>query len=70
MPNIICWKCNRSIVPLERREKDKKGRKTWLITYCPNERCAANLDIVPAPDIKLWNGSSFFNPDDPDTNAD
>ena len=56
---IICWKCNRSVEPLERREKDKKAKKTWLITYCPFERCAANLDIVPATSIKIWNGSYF-----------
>jgi hypothetical protein len=66
MVSIICWKCKRSVEPLERREKDKKHRKTWLITYCPFERCNANLDIQDAPAIRLWNGREFFNPDDPD----
>ena len=59
MERRICFKCNRSVEPLERREKDKKARKTWLITYCPYERCNANLDIVPAPRIALWDGSMF-----------
>lgn len=67
MYNIICYKCSRSVVPLERRERDKKGRKTWLITYCPYERCGANLDIQLASTIGLWNGKNFFNPDDPDS---
>ena len=59
MPNVVCWKCQRSVEPLSRREKDKKAKKTWLISYCPFERCNANLDIVPAPPIRLWNGSFF-----------
>jgi len=63
MYSLICWKCKRSVEPLERREKDKKGKKIWLITYCPYERCAANLDITEAPHIKLWDGGSFFDPD-------
>ena len=61
----ICWKCKRSIEPLERREKDKKKNKAWLITYCPFERCAANLDITDAPKVRLWNGSFFEDPDEP-----
>jgi hypothetical protein len=61
---VICWKCQRSVEPLERREKDRKSKKTWLITYCPYERCAANLDIKDAPAIRLWNGSFFENPDE------
>jgi len=55
----VCWKCQRSIEPLERREKDKKGKKIWLITFCPFERCAANLDLREVPKMKLWNGSFF-----------
>lgn len=65
MHSQICWKCKRSVEPLERREKDKKTKKVWLILYCPFERCTANLDLIPAPAIRLWNGSSFFNPDFP-----
>jgi hypothetical protein len=61
---IVCWKCHRSITPLERRERDKKARRTWLITYCPYERCGANLDIVPAPEVRLWNGSFFEDPEE------
>ena len=60
----ICFKCKRSIEPLERREKDKKGKKTWLITYCPFERCAANLDIVPTIPVKLWNSAQGFFEDE------
>jgi hypothetical protein len=59
MSNLICWKCNRSVEPLTRREKDKKAKKTWQISYCPFERCAANLDIREAPPVRLWNGSFF-----------
>lgn len=60
----ICWKCSRSVDPLERRERDKKAKKTWLILYCPFERCNANLDILPALPIKMFNGSFFEDPDD------
>lgn len=56
---VICWKCKRHIDPLGRREKDKKTNKVWLITYCPYDRCGANLDITPAVPLKLWNGSYF-----------
>lgn len=59
MPHVICWKCRRSVEPLERRESDKKAKKAWLITYCPYERCNANIDIGPASAVKLWNGSYF-----------
>jgi hypothetical protein len=62
--SVICWKCKRSVDPLERREKDKKARKTWLITSCPYERCSANLDIVIAPPIKLWDGTMFRDEND------
>lgn len=69
MQNVICYKCNRSVKPLERRETDKRGKKTWLISYCPYERCSANLDCVLAPSVKLWNGSYFKDEsdDDPDS---
>lgn len=56
---VICYKCNRSVTPLERREKDKKAKRSWLITYCPYERCAANIDIQLTSSIKIWNGSFF-----------
>lgn len=59
MSHVICWKCQRSVEPLERRATDKKAKKAWLITYCPFERCNANIDIVPASAVKLWNGSYF-----------
>ena len=64
MANIVCWKCQRSVEPLERRERDKKAKKSWFISYCPFDRCGANLDIYPAPPIKLWNGSFFESEDD------
>ena len=70
MPNIICYKCKRSVEPLERREKDKRGKKTYLITYCPYERCSANLDIIPAPSIKIWNGAYFTDETDADATSD
>jgi hypothetical protein len=60
MPTI-CFKCKRSVEPLERREKDSKAKKVWLISYCPFERCAANLEITEALKIKVWNGSFFEN---------
>lgn len=63
MPRI-CWKCSRSIEPLTRTEKDKKTKKVWQIDYCPFERCNANLEIYDAPKIKLWNGTSFFDPNE------
>lgn len=56
----VCWKCKRSIEPLARREKDKKTNKVWLITYCPFERCAVNLDLTSAPSIKIWNQEQGF----------
>ena len=58
----ICWKCSRSVEPLTRMEHDKKKKK-WLIEYCPFERCAANLEILEAPRVKLWNGA-FWEDDD------
>lgn len=61
---VICYKCNRSVTPLERREKDKKAKRTWLITYCPYKRCNANIDIQPAPAVRLWNGTNFFSTED------
>lgn len=64
MPNVICWKCRRSVEALERREKDKKARKTWLITYCPYERCNANIDLVPATPVRLWDGTMFRDEND------
>ena len=57
--NQICWKCKRSITPAERIETDKKAKKTWLITYCPFERCAANLDLREHT-IKLWNNDKGY----------
>lgn len=57
--SVICYKCRRSIEPLERREK--KGRKIWTIIYCPFERCAANLDLIEAKPMRIWNGSYFVN---------
>lgn len=68
MFNVICYKCSRSIEPLERREIDRKGKKTWIISYCPYERCAANLDLRQAVPVKLWNGSYFTDElDDPNS---
>jgi hypothetical protein len=64
--SIICWKCQRHIEPLERREVDKKARKVWVITYCPYERCGANLDIEPGKSIKLWNSKQGFFQDETD----
>ncbi len=64
MQNIICWKCSRHIEPLERREVDKKAKKAWTITYCPYERCGANLDIASAIPIKLWNSKQGFFQDE------
>lgn len=64
MPYIICWKCRRSVEPLDRRETDKRSHKTWVITYCPFERCNANLDICIAPKIKLWDGKYFIDETD------
>jgi hypothetical protein len=62
--SLICWKCRRSVEPLERREKDKKTGKRWLITYCPFERCNANLDIAPTDRIKVWNSQQGFFEDE------
>jgi hypothetical protein len=70
MSHTVCWKCKRSVEPLERREKDKKARKTWLISYCPFERCNTNLDIQPAPPVKLWTGSYFAEENDPEVDKD
>ena len=56
--SVICYKCRRSVEPLERLEKDKKG-KLWTITYCPFERCGANLEI-DATAIKKWNNLGYF----------
>jgi hypothetical protein len=61
---VICWKCSRSVDPLTRREVDKKNKKAWIISYCPFERCAANLDIKEAPPIKLWNSAKGFFQDE------
>jgi hypothetical protein len=55
--NQICPKCQTSIDPLERLEKD--GAKTWLIRYCPNDRCKYNLDIESV-NIKLWNAKESY----------
>jgi len=59
MPYVICWKCKRSIEPLERLERDKKKSKTYKITYCPFERCNANIDIEEVT-VKLWNQKGYF----------
>lgn len=67
MQNVICYKCSRSVIPLERREKDKRGKRAWIIAYCPYERCAANLDIYLATPIKLWTGAYFADETDVDT---
>lgn len=61
---LICFKCQRSIEPIERRERDKKTKKTWLITVCPFERCKANLDIKEAPKVKIWNSKEGFFEDE------
>jgi hypothetical protein len=60
----ICWKCSRSIEPLERKEKDKKSKKSWTILYCPFERCKANLDIYPSVNVKMWNSAKGFFEDE------
>lgn len=57
--HIVCPKCLRSIEPLERLEKDKKGKKTWKILYCPFERCNYNIDLEIC-DVKLWNAKGYF----------
>lgn len=60
MTNTVCKGCNRSVVPLERLEKDKKDKKkAWLITYCPFDRCRFNIDIEPA-NVKIWNSTSSY----------
>lgn len=59
MSHQICPKCSRSVEPLERIEHEKKSKKTWLIKYCPNERCNFNLDIEPT-NVKLWNERSKY----------
>jgi hypothetical protein len=66
MSHVICFKCSRHIEPLTRREIDKKAKKTWLITYCPYERCNANLDIEPAIPVKIWNQKRGFFQDETD----
>ena len=60
----VCWKCSRAIEPLNRRERDKKTKKVWNIAYCPYARCAANLDITPAMDIKVWNSAKGYFEDE------
>lgn len=57
--SVVCWKCRRSMTPLEKREKDPKTKKHWMISYCSFDRCRAALEIDTAPPIKLWNGSFF-----------
>lgn len=57
---IVCWKCKRSVEPAQRFEKDKKSKKTWIITYCPYERCLTNLDLEEM-NVKLWNGHTFID---------
>jgi len=63
MSHRICWKCQRSVEPLTRTEKDKKKKK-WVIEYCPYERCSANLEILEAPRVKIWNGAFFEDESD------
>lgn len=55
----LCPKCQRSVEPLERLEKDTKSKKNYLIYYCPNDRCKFNLDIEEC-NIKLWNHRSKY----------
>lgn len=50
----MCPECDRSIEPLVRWEKDKKTKKTWMITYCPYDRCGFNLDLEPST-VQVWN---------------
>lgn len=52
--NVVCPKCQRTITPIERVEKDHKHNKTYKITYCPFERCNFNLDLEQIT-VKLWN---------------
>jgi len=64
MPFVICWKCKRSVEPVERREKDKKSKKMWLISSCPFERCAANLDLREVGPVRLWNSDKGYFEDE------
>lgn len=58
MANRICPKCSRSVIPIERLEKD--GKKYWLISYCPDDRCRFNFDLEEFT-IKEWNSrKSYF----------
>lgn len=60
----ICKGCNRSVDPLTRTEKDKKTKKSWMILYCPYERCNFNIEIMEAPSVKYWNEMKGFFEDD------
>lgn len=59
MTYMVCPGCSRSIKPEERLEYDKKTKKNWQITYCPNERCGFNIDIVPM-NLKTWNDTRGY----------
>lgn len=45
MDRTLCPRCRRSVEPLGAFEKDADGKRWWLITRCPFERCSYNLDI-------------------------
>jgi hypothetical protein len=55
----VCPGCKRSILPLERLERDKKKHITWRIFYCPFERCNYNIDLEET-EIKVWNNEKGF----------
>lgn len=53
MDSTVCGGCALRVEPIKAFEKDPDGKRWWLITRCPRERCAYNIDIEPydRPDL-------------------
>ena len=45
MDATICGGCGFRVEPVGEFEKDRDGKRWWLITRCPRERCRFNIDL-------------------------
>lgn len=58
MERMICLGCNTSVEPTKSIEKDPDGKRWWLVTRCPRERCNyAGFPDSPQPYNKLTNSA-------------
>lgn len=45
MDSTICGGCALRVEPIKVFKQDLDGKRWWLITQCPRERCEFNIDI-------------------------